>query len=130
MSARSQAGVELLADGDNLPALVHCTAGKDRTGILVALVLDVLGVPAEDIVADYAETGPAMDRILRRTRASSYFQDIGLGAAPPWVFAAEPVTMRSFLQVLQDDSGGATSWLLARGTSQATIQAVRANLLE
>lgn len=45
--------IALLADPDNLPALIHCHAGKDRTGIAVALLLTVAGVPREAIVADY-----------------------------------------------------------------------------
>jgi protein-tyrosine phosphatase len=48
--------VRALARPDGMPALVHCTAGKDRTGVLVALVLDVLGVEEKAIVADYMES--------------------------------------------------------------------------
>lgn len=43
---------EAIADGDT-PALIHCTAGKDRTGVLVALLLKALRVPDELVVADY-----------------------------------------------------------------------------
>jgi protein-tyrosine phosphatase len=53
----------LLADPDTYPAVFHCTAGKDRTGILAALVLSVLGVPNDTIVADYALTQLALDRM-------------------------------------------------------------------
>jgi protein-tyrosine phosphatase len=41
--------------------IIHCTAGKDRTGVAVALVLDTLGVPRETIVADYLYTNEAVD---------------------------------------------------------------------
>ncbi len=44
--------VEAIIDGER-PALIHCTAGKDRTGVLVALILEALGVPEEIVVADY-----------------------------------------------------------------------------
>lgn len=44
---------ELLLDADNLPMLVHCTSGKDRTGIAIALILMALDVPDETIREDY-----------------------------------------------------------------------------
>ena len=47
----------LLADAGNLPLLFHCAAGKDRTGILAAVILKSLGVPDEIIYADYELTG-------------------------------------------------------------------------
>ena len=49
--------VALLARPDALPAVFHCTAGKDRTGILAAIVLSAVGVRDEDIVANYMLTG-------------------------------------------------------------------------
>ena len=52
-SAQWAAMFERLADPDSLPALVHCTAGKDRTGFASALVLRALGVSHETIVEDY-----------------------------------------------------------------------------
>ena len=54
-----------LASADSLPAVFHCSAGKDRTGVLSALILAFLGVPDETIVEDYALSGPAMERLLR-----------------------------------------------------------------
>jgi protein-tyrosine phosphatase len=44
--------IEAIVDGDT-PVLIHCTAGKDRTGVLVALLLLALGVPEEVVIADY-----------------------------------------------------------------------------
>ena len=52
-----------LAAPDARPAVFHCTAGKDRTGLLSALVLSLLGVPEETVVADYALSGAAMARL-------------------------------------------------------------------
>jgi hypothetical protein len=46
--------VRLLNDADESPTLIHCVSGRDRTGIVVACVLDFLGVPDESIAADYA----------------------------------------------------------------------------
>ena len=54
----------ILAQPESLPAMFHCSAGKDRTGVLAALLLAALGVPDETIVADYALSRDAMDRML------------------------------------------------------------------
>lgn len=61
-SARKAAGEILteLAEHDTRPVLFHCTAGKDRTGWLAALILLTLGVPEEQIMADYLSSGPAV----------------------------------------------------------------------
>ena len=60
--------IRMLAEPERLPLLVHCTAGKDRTGWLTATTLGILGVPRADIVADYLATndyaGPVYDRII------------------------------------------------------------------
>ena len=58
-------------------ALVHCAAGKDRTGVVVALALTVAGVPAQAVVADYAATGERTEAIMARLRRSRlYARDI------------------------------------------------------
>ena len=46
----------MIADPDAAPVVVHCMAGKDRTGVVCALTLALLGVSDEDIAADYALT--------------------------------------------------------------------------
>jgi len=120
----------MLAAPDALPAVVHCTAGKDRTGIFVALLLDLLGVEPEAIVADYAATAPNMMIIRDRIRASEFFRENGLAAAPDWIFEAPPETMRAFLQRLRDEYGGAVGWARDLGMPDHVIAALRAALLE
>jgi protein-tyrosine phosphatase len=124
------AALELLAREDALPAVVHCTAGKDRTGVLVALLLDLLGVEREQIVADYAATTENMPGILARIRSSTFFQGNGLAGAPSWIFESDPATMRSFLAYLDQEFGGAEGWAVAGGLSPATVTALRDALLE
>ncbi len=53
----------IAADG-SAPLVIHCASGKDRTGILAALVLSLLGVAADDIAADFALTGLATERLV------------------------------------------------------------------
>ena len=56
-AANVRTALELLAEPANRPAIVHCSAGKDRTGVIVALLLSLAGVPASTICEDYARTG-------------------------------------------------------------------------
>ena len=64
--------VRLLARADALPAVFHCEAGCDRTGVLAAVVLSLLGVPDEVIAADYALTAAAMPQDPRAGRVWSH----------------------------------------------------------
>jgi protein tyrosine/serine phosphatase len=118
-----------LTDTDNLPAVVHCTAGKDRTGIFVALLLDLLGVRREEIVADYAATAPNMAAVVERIRASPFFRENGLADAPPWIFEAKPETMRTFLELVDRDYGGTVRWAVTQGMSEELIERLRGELL-
>jgi protein tyrosine/serine phosphatase len=122
--------LELLSQEESLPVVVHCTAGKDRTGVLVALLLDLLGVEREQIVADYAATTANMPGILARIRASAFFQGNGLAAAPTWIFESDPATMRGFLTYLDEQFGGTDRWAVAGGLSPDAITRLRDALLE
>ena len=122
--------VGLLADERRLPAVVHCAAGKDRTGVVVALVLDAIGVVHDEIVADYVATGPNLHAILDRLKDSALFRDIGIESVPEWVFTAEAETMSAFLDHLAAEHGGSAGWLLAHGLPADRLEALRANLLD
>lgn len=124
------AALALLAEPANRPAMLHCTAGKDRTGIVVALLLDILGVEPEVIVADYHVTAANMTVVLERIRAAQVFQDNGLAQAPDWIFAAEPETMRGFLSAFHAEHGSAQAWALERGLTMQQLDALRDQLLE
>ena len=123
------AALDLLAADGALPAVVHCTAGKDRTGVLVALLLDLLGVEHEQIAADYAATTANMPGILARIRSSPFFQGTGLAAAPSWIFESEPGTMRAFLSWLDQEFGGTLRWATAEGLAPAAVERLRTAML-
>lgn len=111
--------VRLIADPDRHAVAFHCAGGKDRTGILAALLLDAVGVPAEAIVDDYALTAQRLDRIRERLiRLPSYG---GLPQVREGVLTAEPGVMRGFLAHLHTAHGGARSWLLRHGLSAAEL---------
>ena len=57
------------------PVVVHCAAGKDRTGVVVAMLLDLLGVSREDLMEDYLATNKARDALYRRLLERSHGVD-------------------------------------------------------
>ncbi|NKY64514.1 tyrosine-protein phosphatase [Gordonia rubripertincta] len=124
------AAYRLLADRSALPVLVHCAAGKDRTGVFVALVLRSLGVAEEVVVQDYALTG-----VLRPNRVDASADRIVAAGRDPEIarvlFDAPAEAMRFALAHLTERYGDAAHYLTDRaGVSAADLAAVRLNLLE
>jgi len=116
----------LEADG---PALVHCAAGKDRTGVVIAMALSVTGVPREEIVADYEATGERIEQILDRLRSSpTYAKDID--NVPAHEHDPRPDIMRRFLARLDGDFGGPLGWLREHGFEKVDAGRLRDKLVE
>jgi protein tyrosine/serine phosphatase len=107
-------------------ALVHCAAGKDRTGVVVALALAVAGVPREEIVADYALTAERIEAIRDRLVASpTYAED--MKRRPLDDMRPHALSMRHFFDRL-DERGGALEWLAANGFGPDEQEALRRRL--
>lgn len=117
---RFASAIALLADADAAPAVFHCTAGKDRTGLLAALVLGAIGVDRDTIVADYALTAMAMDRILS-TLAGDPDRAAVLAAVPATFFSAEPAGMGRTLDDIERDHGTVRDYVRWLGVSDDTI---------
>lgn len=119
----------VLADSAATPALVHCSAGKDRTGVTVALVLDVLGVPRDLVVADYALT--QRFRPNRVELHSEKFERLGVPLeAVRVLFETPPEAMEATLAHVDEDYGGSRSYFLdACGVTDAELSALEHNLL-
>ena len=121
--------VRELAGQDGLPALVHCAAGKDRTGLLVALVLDVLGVGDEAIIADYARTGDNMRGVIENLRhATSYAASIASHIPNDERSMARPESMGGLLAWLRANHGSAEHYLVAQGLEPVVIAGLRRQL--
>lgn len=101
------------------PLVFHCFAGKDRTGILTALVLGLLGVPDEDIVEDYALSRAAMVQLLAWLRAEAGEQAAELEARSAAIVAAEPETMAAFLEGFRARYGSFDGYAAGLGHAHA-----------
>lgn len=117
--------VAMLADADTAPAVVHCVAGKDRTGVVCALTLSLLGVDDEVIDADYAHSSIGNQRYI------AWIQRNGRPEAVmrPW-FYSHPGTMRLFLQELRERHGSVEDYVGKAGLGPERITALREHLLE
>jgi protein tyrosine/serine phosphatase len=109
-------------------AIVHCAAGKDRTGVVIALALTAVGVPAEAVIADYAATGEKIEAILQRLVRSPTYED-DLKGSPVDRHIPRPETMKAFLSEVASRYGGAEQWLAGHGFGPADLQRLRAKLL-
>lgn len=114
---------------DGWPALVHCSAGKDRTGVLVALLLGAADVDRDDIVADYAATAQRMAGVIERLEGAAHFTGMATDL-PAFTFDAQAETMARFLDHLEQGWGGPRGWLVAHGIDQPDLDRWRATLLE
>ena len=109
------------ADG---AVLVHCAAGKDRTGTVVALVLDACGVSRELIAEDYLATGERIEQILARLCSSETYR-AELEGHDPQRHAPVPGTIERVLQIVDAEHGGAADWLVANGLDERDLELLR-----
>jgi protein-tyrosine phosphatase len=120
---------EALTEPDALPAVFHCAAGKDRTGLLAALLLGSLGVSHDDIVADYALTVEGMAR-FRTWAAREWPEWTARMAKMPAAFtAALPEAMRHIVDELSADHGSIRDYVRSIGVDDDTLAALESVLL-
>ena len=108
-------------------AIVHCAAGKDRTGVVVALALTVAGVEPEAIVADYMATDERLEAIVERLARSKMYAG-GVNGTPVRAHAPRAETMKAFLEQLDHRYGGLEAWLAANGFTAEELSQLRAKL--
>lgn len=109
--------------------VVHCTAGKDRAGMVSAVLLGLLGVGDSDIVADYALTAPNIARINDRLRSHPDFNDFDK-YVPADVLGVEAATMRDMLAELRAAHGTVEAYLKKYGATDTTVDRLRTGLIE
>jgi len=111
------------------PTVFHCAAGKDRTGVISALLLGLLDVPDEVIVADYAATQENLDAIVDRLMALDGYRQM-LAALPPDTLHAKPETMVTLLDRLTTRFGSLVGYARHAGVSDDAIARLRTTLVE
>lgn len=98
--------IEAVADRARLGVLVHCAWGKDRAGIVVASVLELLGVDRDLTVEDYARTGSAVDALLDRVLSRVPPEVAARADRTRLVLQAPAETMATFLSAADERYGG------------------------
>ncbi len=118
-----------LSETISAPSVVHCTAGKDRTGMVTALTLSALGVPEQWVVRDFAATesflGEAFVARVKQHYARNGFP--ASMASNPTLAPAE--LMVAMLARIREEHGGAERFLIDHGTPSSALDALRRELV-
>ncbi|MGH3170210.1 MAG: tyrosine-protein phosphatase [Trebonia sp.] len=110
-------------------AIVHCAAGKDRTGVIVAMALTAAGVGREAVIADYTLSAERIDAVLARLIGSRTYSD-QTKDKPTAAHTPRAETMKAFLEQLDVKYGGLTAWLTASGFADEDLSRLRSQLRE
>jgi len=128
-AATVSSAIRLLADPRGHPAVFHCSVGKDRTGVLAALVLGFLGVPEDVIVDDYALSYDAMLRILDHLKETYPDSDEIIDRYRPVILSADPASMAGFVAGVRSTHGSFDDLAHVLGVT-AEVESLRAEFLE
>ncbi|MFY9712576.1 MAG: tyrosine-protein phosphatase [Microbacterium sp.] len=126
---RLVAAIRIIAAGE--PTLVHCTVGKDRTGVTVALALAAVDADREAIIADYALTESQLP-VERSRRIAAYIRAQHPEAVHAVALATQSpaIVMRALLERVDERWGSAAGYLRANGMSDEALAALKAALVE
>jgi protein tyrosine/serine phosphatase len=120
--------LRLLADPGSGTTVVHCAAGKDRTGVVVALALSLAGVHRDAVVADYARSAERIDGVLARLKATRTYG--------PWLtettadeIRPEAGSMERFLEHVDREYGGPHGLAMSLGVDEETVARLSARLV-
>lgn len=117
----------LMAESNDEAVLFHCSAGKDRTGMISALLLDLAGVPKETIIEDYALTSQCLAPIMDELRLG---RPAGISAEDYEKFlGCDPAHMERMMSHLYSRYGGALSYLTSIGVQQEQLDILKNKLI-
>lgn len=120
--------VTLWLTDEGLPGLVHCTVGKDRTGVAYAVVLDALGVLRRDIIANYVAKSEDVATMMGRLRDMASYGS-AVDVYPPEAYASIPATILRFLAWVDLEYGGTREYLVSTGITTAQLDQLADRLL-
>jgi protein-tyrosine phosphatase len=129
-SSRFADAMCVLAQTDSVPAVFHCAAGKDRTGVLAALLLSSLGVDDAHICADYGLTQDAMQRTIAWSKVHRPELAERYATIPKAFLAADPRAMQIVLTELAQKHGSVRNYVREIGVADATVEALGNLLLQ
>jgi protein-tyrosine phosphatase len=126
--------MELVLDESNWPILIHCSAGKDRTGVATALILEAVGVDRETIMQEYLltnEIGRSEDKSALLARESRKHSRTGRGpSASAWypIVGVQPEMLEAFYASVDERYGSMEAFLAEVGVDPAARDALVASL--
>ncbi|HLF40548.1 MAG TPA: tyrosine-protein phosphatase [Acidimicrobiia bacterium] len=127
-SQQVAAVLRIIAEADTRPVVFHCVAGKDRTGVVAAVLLGLLGVSDEDVIADYALTQEIMPTMFERwnerpdsPRESDF---------PAHILRAEETTMHHLLAIIEEEYGSIAGYAASGGIRDDVVTGLRDVLLD
>lgn len=112
-----------------VPVLVHCAAGKDRTGVAVAILLSVAGVSPEAISEEYGRNPDRIPLVMDRLRSMKSYGE-SIDRLPPQAHLTDPAYMSRFLEAVDQVHGGVVTYLQSHGVTDEELQRVRDALTE
>lgn len=121
--------LRLLAEIETYPAVFHCAAGKDRTGIVAALVLALVRVPDEVIAEDYALSREGVARMIEWVMENVPEARERMNSAPAAMMGAEPESILSLLEHIRADHGSIEAYVATLGVDEAHIARLQAALV-
>ncbi len=122
------AALEIIAEPANHPLVYHCSAGKDRTGILTIILLSTLGVLDNDIMADYCLSAPSTELVYNRIKSDPQLAlDSGL---PDYFWRVTPQTVSIFLAGIRTRYGSARNYIEDQGAHNSLAHRLQKALLE
>jgi protein-tyrosine phosphatase len=127
--ANIAAVINRIAEPGALPALIHCTAGKDRTGLVVGLLLSAIGVTDAEVADDYARTTDAMDASMGWLADNDPAGHEHLTSRPAWVLGSEAATMLRVLSNVREGNGTVATWLQSVGVHADALERLSGALL-
>lgn len=128
LGQRIKAAMSAIADAPSSPILVHCHAGKDRTGVVVALALLLAGVGVDAIADDYARSGVQLADMLARDWVSAVERGMDAVRAER-LFTVRREAMVETVGRIASDHGGAAHYLAGLGLEEHRIDRLRGLLV-
>lgn len=119
--------ISLMPELLTAPTLVHCAAGKDRTGLVVAMSLEIAGVQRDAVIADYLVSEVNNHRVNEMLSRSPRYS-VHMTKVHPEFYEVHEFAITQYLESLDRDYGGVRGWARAVGISDERLDLIGAHL--